>query len=139
MVRSRIVVGAGVLVHRKGRLLLVRRAERPDKGRWSFPGGAVEPGETTSEAAVREVKEETGLDVEIESLFEVTTYLPGPGNDYGNQIIVIDYLGRPIRGRVRLNRESSHHGWFSPSEVQLLDATKNVKLCAARFARMRIR
>src|SRR4030088_195708 len=44
-----------------GRLLLIRRANEPHRGLWSLPGGRVEPGETTEEAIVREVREETGL------------------------------------------------------------------------------
>lgn len=125
------------MVHRRGKLLLVKRGERPDRGKWSFPGGAVELGETTEEAATREVKEETGLEVELEGLFDIVTYLPserGPGAR--NQVIVVDYLGRPRRGRVRLNRESTAFGWFTADEVQRLDTTRSVKLFAARFARM---
>jgi ADP-ribose pyrophosphatase YjhB (NUDIX family) len=56
-------VGVGVVVRRGGRVLLVRRAKAPRKGEWSIPGGAIDLGETTFEAAAREVREETGLDV----------------------------------------------------------------------------
>lgn len=135
----RIVVGAGALIHRGRRLLMIKRGENPDRGMWSFPGGSVEVGETTEEAAVREVKEETGLDIGVEGLFDVVTYLPGKGSLHADQMIVVDYLGKPRRGRVRLNHESSDFGWFTPAEVQKLEATKNVKLCAAKFARMKIR
>ncbi|MDV3293167.1 MAG: NUDIX domain-containing protein [Nitrososphaerales archaeon] len=135
----RIVVGAGILVHRKGRILLVKRGEEPDRGMWSFPGGMVELGETTEEAAVREVREEVGLTVEIERLFDVATYLPGgKGTKARGQVVVVDYLGRPRRGRVRLNHESSAFGWFAPGEVQRLDATSEVKLFAKKFARLGI-
>jgi len=136
----RIYLGAGALVHKGGRLLLVRRNEQPDIGKWSFPGGAVELGETTQEAAVREVKEETGLDIKIERLFDVLTLMPHEGGSTSpRQAVVIDYLCKPVRGRVRLNRESSDFGWFTPGEVQRLDTTRKVKECAARFARLRIR
>ncbi len=136
----RIVVGAGVLIHRRGRLLLVKRDEEPDRGMWSFPGGAVELGETTEQAAVREVREEVGLDVEIERLFDVVTYLPsGKRMKAKDQVVVVDYLGRPRRGRVKLNHESSAFGWFTPEEVQKLDTTSKVKLCARKFARANTR
>ncbi len=115
---------------------MVRRNESPSKGIWSFPGGAVELGETTAAAAVRELKEETGLDIEIERLFDVVTYLPTErGSGARNQVVVVDYLARPGRGRVRLNRESSDFGWFTPEQVQSLETTGAVKECARKFAR----
>jgi len=49
----------------RGRLVLVRRSAEPALGKWSFPGGAVELGETVRDAAIRETKEECGLDVEL--------------------------------------------------------------------------
>ena len=69
-------VGA-IAVH-DGRLLLIRRGHAPSRGRWSLPGGRVEPGETGQQALVREVAEETGLVVEVGDLVgEVRR--PGPG------------------------------------------------------------
>lgn len=137
--RPRIILGAGALVHRRGRLLLVKRNERPSKGTWSFPGGAVEFGETVVDAAVREVKEETGLDVEVEELFDVVTYLPSErGPTARNQIIVVDYLARPRNLRVRLNHESSDFGWFTPRQVRSLKTTGQLKALVERFDRMGI-
>lgn len=62
--RPEVVVGS-VVVH-DGRILLVRRAQEPEAGRWSVPGGRLEPGETVHEAAVREVAEEAGIGVVVD-------------------------------------------------------------------------
>ena len=60
-------VGA-VVRDESGRILVVRRARPPSEGLWSIPGGRVEPGETLVEAVRREVREETGLDIDVEGI-----------------------------------------------------------------------
>ena len=62
-----IVPCVGAVVHdAAGRLLLIQRGHDPHRGRWSLPGGRIEPGESPEQAVVREVREETGLDVRAE-------------------------------------------------------------------------
>lgn len=60
-----VLAASAVVVDADGRVLLVKRGEEPEKGRWSVPGGRVDPGETLAQAAVREAFEETGLQVQI--------------------------------------------------------------------------
>jgi len=65
-----LVFAGGCLFNDEGKVLLQKRG---DSGKWGFPGGAIELGETPEETAVRELKEETGLDVEVESLIGIYT------------------------------------------------------------------
>lgn len=78
------VVGVGAVVVRNGRALIVRRAHEPRKGEWSLPGGMLDLGESLADAARREIKEETGLEVE-----------PGP------IIETFDRVHRDAAGRIR--------------------------------------
>jgi ADP-ribose pyrophosphatase YjhB (NUDIX family) len=79
---SAVVACVGAIVHDPaGRLLLIRRGTDPGRGRWSVPGGRVEPGESPAAAIEREVREETGLRVRAGA--EVGRVLvPGPGVVY---------------------------------------------------------
>ncbi|MDG6910135.1 MAG: NUDIX domain-containing protein [Nitrososphaerota archaeon] len=136
---SKIVLGAGTVIHRRGKMLLVKRAEPPHLGLWSFPGGKVEEGESPLEAAVRETREEVGLKVRVEGVFDVVTYLPsqlGEGN--WSQVVLVDYLARPSGGKVVLNGESSDFRWVSPREVDGLDTTPQMRGCARRFEELGI-
>ncbi|MBY6262737.1 NUDIX domain-containing protein [Azospirillum sp. 412522] len=65
----RPVAAAIAAVFHDGKMLLVRRANPPDAGRWGFPGGKIEAGETIETAAVRELREETGVDAEALRVF----------------------------------------------------------------------
>ena len=80
----------GAIVHDAGgRLLVIRRGRPPGAGRWSLPGGRVEPGESDAEAVVRELLEETGLRVETGSLIG-RVERPGPGGWNRIHLIVDD-------------------------------------------------
>jgi len=104
-------VAAGVLVERDGEVLLVRRALGQRQGFWSFPAGFVEFGEDPAEAAVRECREETGLEVEITGLLDVIG--PEPG---GAASIVIVYRARPVGGKLRADDDVDRVAFFPLGE-----------------------
>jgi ADP-ribose pyrophosphatase YjhB (NUDIX family) len=86
-------VAVGVVIARNGQILLNRRAIDPGKGRWSFPSGYVDLGESTAGAAVREVKEETGYDVELRGLVGVYSEATRP-------VVFVVYGGELVGGEL---------------------------------------
>lgn len=98
----------GVCHNPDGRLLLVRRANEPGRGRWSIPGGRVEPGEDDATALVREMQEETGLVVEPGAL--VGRVQRGP-YDIG------DYRCRVVGGTLRAGSDALDARWCDLAEL----------------------
>ena len=90
-------IAAGVIVEREGNILLVRRRMRPHQGTWTFPAGFVEFDEDPADAAVRECREETGLEVEITGLLDV---IAGREHKYGADIVIV-YHARLVGGEPR--------------------------------------
>lgn len=85
----------GVVCLRGEEVLLIRRGRPPRKGEWSLPGGRIEPGERAVDAALRELREETGVEAEITGLVDVVDGLfPEAGRHY----VLIDYAARWLSG-----------------------------------------
>ena len=128
------LVGVGGLIHKGDEILLVKRKFEPNKGRWSLPGGLVEVGEEPAEAAEREVREELGLEVEMEGLFQVANeVIRDEAGRVKYHFILIDYLMTPRGSDISLNEESTDYRWFPASRVESLEASVNTKSIARKF------
>ena len=103
-------VAVGVMITQGGRLLLSRRAIDPGKGRWSFPSGYVDLGESPASAAVREVKEETGYDVRLSGLVGVYANPSRP-------VVLVVYTGEVIGGTLGDCDEVEETGLFLESAL----------------------
>jgi ADP-ribose pyrophosphatase YjhB (NUDIX family) len=110
-----------LVVNDAGQLLLQRRR---DTGQWALPGGAQDFGETPSECAVRECKEETGVTAEITGLLGIYSD-PGHIVKYADgeirQEFEITLIGRQVSGEPTINDEASEVAWFEFSELGKLD------------------
>ena len=96
-----------VLVSNGSKLLLVKRAIEPALGKWSFPSGYVDIGEVVETAAVREVKEETGVDIKI-------NFLVGAYSSSSRPLVLLAYGAEVSGGIMKLNHEVLDLGYFSP-------------------------
>jgi len=103
-------VVAGTIPAEDGRILLVRRNINPSKGKWTFPGGFVDWGETVMGAALRETLEETGLRVDLDGLVGVYSYSDAP-------VVIVVYRARVAGGALQLNHEIQEFAWLSPGEI----------------------
>jgi ADP-ribose pyrophosphatase YjhB (NUDIX family) len=103
-------VAVGALATLDGRIILLRRGIEPAYGRWVFPGGYVDRGETLEEAGIRETKEEVNLDVEIEGLLNAYSYP-------GRPVILVAYATRVVGGELRAGDEAMEVRTFAPHEV----------------------
>jgi 8-oxo-dGTP diphosphatase len=91
-------VAACTISRLSGEIVLMRRGIEPQHGKWVFPGGFVDRGETVESAAVRETREEVCLDVEIQDLVGVYSYPE-------SQVVVVVYDARVIGGELRAGDE----------------------------------
>lgn len=92
------------------RVLLIKRGVWPEKGKWALPAGYIDQGEPPEAGAIREMREETGLEVAITRLL---------GVDYNpvSQAIVILYQARVLGGTLAAQDDAEEAGWFTPEEL----------------------
>jgi ADP-ribose pyrophosphatase YjhB (NUDIX family) len=103
----------GIIRDGAGRLLLIQRGHDPEAGRWSLPGGRIEPGESDAQALVREMREETGLTVEPGPLIGAVER-PGPA---GTVLDIRDYAATVTGGTLRAGDDAADARWVPTAEV----------------------
>lgn len=121
----RPVLGVGALIFRENEILLVERGREPLKGQWSLPGGAVETGERLDDAVMREVREETGLEVvpvQLALIFE--RIMPDAEGKAEYHYVLIDYLCEIRGGVLCAGDDSNCANWFSVDELDKLSLTE---------------
>lgn len=124
---SLVPAASTIVVNDEGRVLLQRRT---DNGMWALPGGAMNLGESLSDCAVRETREETGLTVEVTGI--VGTY-SNPGHVFAyddgevRQEFSVCLLARPVSGTLAVSDESHEVQWFHPDEVAGLPMVPSIR------------
>lgn len=122
IVTDRFIVGCGAVVtNGSGLILIVRQAAGYWGGQWIFPGGKLEMGETLEACARREVKEETGLDVEIEK--QIGAYVSyDPQTSFEKQVVLVYFHGKYVSGIPAAGDGVTEAKWQTPEQLENLAA-----------------
>ncbi len=119
------------IVPRGGRVLLVQRGRDPDRGKWGFPGGLIEPGETVPVAALRELVEETGVAAVAGPVVEVIDVItPDAEGRARYHFRLTAVLCRWVSGDGAAGDDAAALGWFTPGEIAGLPCSRNVERLA---------
>jgi ADP-ribose pyrophosphatase YjhB (NUDIX family) len=103
-------IAAGTLFEVDRKLVLLKRAIEPGYGKWVFPGGFVDRGETVVEAAIRETREEANVEVRVRELVDVFSYP-------GSPVVVVVYAAEVVSGHPRAADESLELQAFEPGDI----------------------
>jgi mutator protein MutT len=122
------LVGVGAVLVRDGEILLEKRKNEPGKGKWSIPGGLVELGETVEQAVIREMKEETGLDVEKpEQVDVVDSITRDEKSEIKYHFVIVDYFLRLKGGELKASSDAEELRWVRLDELEHYDLTRTLR------------
>jgi ADP-ribose pyrophosphatase YjhB (NUDIX family) len=120
-------VGVGAVVLHEGCVLLVKRGRPPGVGRWSLPGGLVELGENTAEAARREVAEECGIDVRVAAMAGMAErIIRDESGRVRYHYVLIDYLAYPESDAICAGTDAAEVRWVPAEHLHSLDVTEGL-------------
>jgi ADP-ribose pyrophosphatase YjhB (NUDIX family) len=118
----------GLYVVKDGKVLLVRRGNEPGKGKWSLPGGRIRFGERSEEAALREMREETGLEVRLRRVVDVVdVFWRSERGELLEHFVIVDFEAEVIGGELRPADDALDARWFSPEELKGLEMTESTR------------
>jgi 8-oxo-dGTP diphosphatase len=121
---SQPVVGIGAIIVQDDRILLAKRGSEPGKGKWSVPGGLVELGEKVEKAVVREVKEETNLDVEVTRLVDaVNNIIKDSDGKLRFHFVILDFITKLNGGTLQSSSDVLDTKWVRIDEAEDYDLT----------------
>jgi 8-oxo-dGTP diphosphatase len=126
------LLGVGALIFtrsgRRGPILLVERGGHPLKGYWSLPGGLVETGETLEDAVRREILEETGLQIQPVSRFEIFERIMRDASGRAEyHYVLADYVCKVVGGTLRAGDDVSRAAWVRRSELDNYRITEGTR------------
>jgi ADP-ribose pyrophosphatase YjhB (NUDIX family) len=132
---TRPFLAVSAAIFRDGKVLVVRRARKPALNLYTMPGGVVEAGETLTEAAIREVREETSLQVEVLALAgHREAVMRDAQGRVERHFVIMCFAARWVSGEPVLNEELDDARWLDPSEISGLRTTDGLAEIVAAAA-----
>ena len=126
-------VGVGAVIVEDGRILLVRRANEPNRLKWSIPGGLVNAGETLAEALKREIKEECGLEIDVGDVACVSEEVFLENGEIKFHYVIIDFYAKIVGGELRVGSDALEAKWVRFDEINDLNVVDFVKRLVERI------
>lgn len=122
------IVGIGAVIVKDNKVLLIKRAGDPGRGLWSIPGGLVELGEKIKDAVCREVKEETGLDVRVGEIADVTEIITRDEKDKVKyHFVIVDFFAEVLRGELKPSSDALEAKWVEFKDLRKYRLTETVE------------
>jgi 8-oxo-dGTP diphosphatase len=130
---DRPYVGVGAVIVQDGQVLIVKRKYDPLAGQWSLPGGGVELGETLEDSIVREMLEETGLEIEVGPVIEVFDRITRDDDgEVRYHFVLVDYLCWPVGGELRAASDVADARFVDPADLPQYKLTSKANEVIAR-------
>jgi 8-oxo-dGTP diphosphatase len=122
------LLGVGAVVVCSGKILLEKRKNEPGRGKWSIPGGLVELGENVEQTVIREVAEETGLEVERPEYIDVVnSVIIDENGEVKYHFVIIDYFVKLKGGTLEASSDAEELKWVPFNQVEKFDLTRSFR------------
>ena len=134
---ERPIVGVGAVIVDDGKVVLIKRRYEPLQGQWSLPGGGVEIGETLEAAVAREMREETGLEVDVGPVIEVfDRIMRDEDKRVRYHYVLVDYLCWPVAGELRAGSDVDAAVLVDPADLNVYKLTTKATAVIERALRL---
>jgi 8-oxo-dGTP diphosphatase len=118
MYKKNVGMSADIIIEREDEIILIKRGNDPFEGKTALPGGILEENETVEQTAVREAKEETGMDVELTEILGVYSE---PGRDPRGPTVGIVFIANPMGGELKGGDDAAEAFWINVNEIDFDD------------------